>query len=386
MNKSANAIICVVSALVGCGLVMIYSVSTGKYGENPEQSFGPVVKHLICIALGVGALLAMMNLDYRRLGQNAWRGWKGVLILTLALLVAVLFFGTIRNGARRWFILYGSIAFQPSEVAKIAIPIFVAAFVAAQDRARLRSFFRGFVPGLAVVGLTAGLILLQPDFGTATLIGAIGFITLVVFGVHLGYTLMMILPAVAGMATIAYLVPYMWERVRTFIDPWRDPQGTGYHIIQSLIAIGSGGLWGKGLAWSQQKLWYLPEANTDFIFSIIGEEFGLCGTVFVLVLFALFFREGMRVARNASDLFGSVLAFGITMMISFQALFNIAVTTKAVPTKGISLPFISFGGSSMLFTLAAVGILVNIARHSVERVPASQAAPVPAAPAAATGG
>jgi cell division protein FtsW len=172
-------------------------------------------------------------------------------------------------------------------------------------------------------------------------------------------------PGAGLMVMIALTKTYMRERILMWIDPWRDPQGTGYHIIQSLIAIGSGGLWGKGLAWSEQKLWYLPEANTDFIFSIIGEEFGLIGTVAVIVLFVLLVREGMRIVRNAPDTFGAALAFGITMMITVQAAFNIAVTTKSVPTKGISLPFISFGGSSMLFTLAAVGILVNIARQGL---------------------
>jgi cell division protein FtsW len=184
------------------------------------------------------------------------------------------------------------------------------------------------------------------------------------------------------MAAVALAVPYMRERVVIWLDPWRDPQGAGYHIIQSLTAIGSGGLLGKGLGWSQQKLWYLPEAHTDFIFSIIGEEFGLLGTAGVILLFVLLLREGIRVARNAPDIFGSALAFGITMMISIQAAFNVAVTTKALPTKGIALPFISFGGSSMLFTLAAVGILVNVARHCVEPVPAVAPAPAPVSPLA----
>ena len=348
------------AALVGFGLVMNYSVSTGTCGEHPEQSYPGVIKHLACIVLAVGAFLFMARYKYQ--GLRDW--WKWMLALTVLLLAAVLLVGTMRNGARRWFILYGQIAFQPSEMAKIIVPIFVAAFVSLRSRDELRSF-RGFLVGLGLVCITAGLILLEPDFGTATLVGSVGLLMLVVFGIRPIYALAVMVPGAGLMVMIALTKTYMRERILMWIDPWRDPQGTGYHIIQSLIAIGSGGLWGKGLAWSEQKLWYLPEANTDFIFSIIGEEFGLIGTVAVIVLFVLLVREGMRIVRNAPDTFGAALAFGITMMITVQAAFNIAVTTKSVPTKGISLPFISFGGSSMLFTLAAVGILVNIARQGL---------------------
>ena len=361
MNRSAYSVVCIVSALVGFGLVMNYSVSTGTYGDQPDLSYPAVTKHLACIAMGLIGLAFMAWFKYQNL--RAWRKW--FLVLTALTLIAVLFAGSMRNGARRWFVVYGSCAFQPSEMAKVVIPIFVAAFVSLLSTDELRSFRRGFFPGLSVVCIIAGLILLEPDFGTATLVGAVGFITLLVFGLRPLYAALMVVPSVAGMVTIAMTKTYMRERIMMWIDPWRDPQGTGYHIIQSLIAIGSGGLWGKGLAWSEQKLWYLPEANTDFIFSIIGEEFGLLGTIAVVLLFVLLLREGLRIARNAPDTFGAALAFGITLMITLQAAFNIAVTTKSVPTKGISLPFISFGGSSMLFTLAAVGILVNVARQGV---------------------
>ena len=288
----------------------------------------------------------------------------------------------MRNGAKRWYPIWGSITFQPSEVAKIAVPVLLAALVSAASREELRSFFRGFVRCVGIVCVISGLILMEPDFGTAALVGAVGVIALLIFGIRPAYFLAMLAPAAGAITLIIMGKPYMKERILMWVDPWRDPQGTGYHIIQSLIAIGSGGLWGKGLGWSEQKLWYLPEANTDFIFSIIGEELGLCGTVAVVLLFALLLREGIRIAKNAPDVFGSALAFGITLMITLQAVFNIAVTTKAVPTKGISLPLISTGGSSMLFTLAAIGILVNIARHatapatSIEK-PAGEASPVP---------
>jgi cell division protein FtsW len=357
---------------------MIYSVTAGKFGEHPEESYATVTKHMVGIGMGIVAFLAMMNLDYHRLKKRSAQ----LLALVVLLLIGVLAFGTVRNGAKRWFAIYGSFTFQPSELAKIIVPIFVAAFVSARSREELRSFRRGFLLSVSVICVVAGLILLQPDFGTSVLIGAVGLLTLVVFGLNLGYTALMIIPGALFMAAVALAVPYMRERVVIWLDPWRDPQGAGYHIIQSLTAIGSGGLLGKGLGWSQQKLWYLPEAHTDFIFSIIGEEFGLLGTAGVILLFVLLLREGIRVARNAPDIFGSALAFGITMMISIQAAFNVAVTTKALPTKGIALPFISFGGSSMLFTLAAVGILVNVARHCVEPVPAVAPAPAPVSPLA----
>jgi len=383
VNRSANMVLCIVAALVGFGLVMNYSVSTGTFAEHPEQSYPGVMKHFICILAGAGAFWCMAG--YRYQGLRDW--WKWVVGLTVALLSAVLFLGTMRNGARRWFILYGQVAFQPSEVAKVAVPIFVAAYVSLRGREELRSL-RGFLVGLGVVCVMAGLILLEPDFGTATLVGAVGLLTLVVFGVRPIYALGMMVPGAGLMVLIALTKTYMRERILMWIDPWRDPQGTGYHIIQSLIAIGSGGVCGKGLAWSEQKLWYLPEANTDFIFSIIGEEFGLCGSIAVIILFVLLLREGIRIAKNAPDAFGSALAFGITMMITVQAAFNIAVTTKSVPTKGISLPFISFGGSSMLLALAAVGILVNIARQGVApaTAPAGSAAVTSAAGSASAAG
>jgi cell division protein FtsW len=361
VNRLANSVICFVAALVGIGLVMIYSVTAGRFGEHPEQSLGMVNKHLVCIGLGVAAFLAAMNVDYHVLR----RSWKWLFGITVVLLVGVLFFGVWRNGARRWFSIYGAFSFQPSEMAKIIVPLFVAFFVSSRPREELRTFRRGFLLSVGAVCIVAGLILAEPDFGTAALVGAIGLITLLVYGLNLGHTAIMLVPGAAGMAGIALCVPYMRDRVMMWIDPWRDAEGSGYQIIQSLISIGSGGLLGKGLGWSQQKLLFLPEAHTDFIFPIIGEEFGLWGTVLVLLLFAGLLFTGVRITRAAPDLFGSALAFGITLMITVQAAFNIAVTTKALPTKGISLPFISFGGSSMFFTLAAVGILVNVARQAV---------------------
>jgi cell division protein FtsW len=315
--------------------------------------------------------------DYRILQRR----WKWLFGATVALLIGVLFFGVWRNGARRWYSIYGTFAFQPSEMAKIIVPLFVAFFVSSRPREELRTFRRGFLLSVGTVCVVSGLILAEPDFGTAALIGAVGLVALLVYGLNLGHTVIMLIPGAAGMIGLALCVPYMRDRVMMWIDPWRDAEGSGYQIIQSLISIGSGGVLGKGLGWSQQKLLFLPEAHTDFIFPIIGEEFGLWGTALVVLLFAGLLYTGVRVARSAPDVFGSALAFGITMMISVQAAFNIAVTTKVLPTKGISLPFVSFGGSSMLFTLAAVGILVNVARHAVATAEEPQTDPSALRPA-----
>lgn len=361
MNRSANQILCIVISLVGFGLVMIYSVGSGRQGEHPEACYGAVIKHSVCIAIGLGALLAMALCDYHRL-VKAW--WLAMLA-AYALLTLVLIFGVERNNARRWFAVWGPICFQPSEVAKIAVPLFLAFFVGKVGQSGMRSFFRGLVLGMGLVCGLCLLILKEPDYGTTVLIATVAFTTLFVYGLNLWYTLLAAGLGALGLVAVAMSVGYMRSRITCWLDPWADPLGKGYHITQSLIAIGSGGVLGKGLGWSQQKLGYLPEANTDFIFSIIAEEFGLIGGVALILLFMLLLREGIRVARRAPDVSGSVLAFAITLTVTLQAALNIAVTTNCVPTKGIALPFISFGGSSLVFSMAAMGILINIARHTV---------------------
>jgi cell division protein FtsW len=263
------------------------------------------------------------------------------------------------NGARRWY-RFGLLSFQPSELFKVALCLYMADFFE-REQARIKTFFKGFLQPVAIMGLAFALILAQPDFGTALLIAAMTFAMLYIAGIRMIH----VLPgALASAPLVVYLVlkvPERIERILAFLNPWQDPQGAGYQVIQSLMALGSGGLFGIGLGNSRQKLLFLPEANNDFVFAIIGEELGLVGCTGVILLFVLLFWYGVRVARRAPDLFSSLLVFGLTLMIGIQAVVNIAVVTCSAPTKGLALPFVSSGGSSLAATMVAMGLILNVA-------------------------
>jgi cell division protein FtsW len=262
--------------------------------------------------------------------------------------------------------LGGPFSFQPAEAAKLAMALYLANFLANRG-ARLREFRRGVVPPLLITGLMFGLILAQPDLGSALSIGLVTFVMLFVGGARVTHLVGLVLIGIPGVLAAILGEEYRRRRLLAFLDPWADPQGAGFHIIQSLLALGSGGLLGVGLGNSRQKFFYLPERHTDFIFSILGEELGLIGTGAVVVLFALFAYRGFRVARRAPDQFSSLLAAGITTMVVLQAVLNIGVTTGVLPITGVPLPFLSFGGSSLLFTMIASGMLLNISQYA--RVP-----------------
>lgn len=337
---------------------MIYS-SSGVFALRELGDSAYFLKrHLVSLFLGMTAALGMMAIDYRRLRDYA----KPLLVFTITLLVLVLIphIGKASFGARRWFDL-GVFNFQPSEFAKITVMIYVADFLA-RKKNRIASFKEGFIPLLLMMGLICLLIVKQPDLGNAVLIASIMMIMMYVAGAKLSHMGSLVAMAIPVLIFLILKEPYRMRRIIAFLDPWEDSQGVGFQLTQSQIALGSGGMWGVGLGKSMQKLFYLPAAHTDFILSIIGEELGLIRTLCVVFLFGAFVWQAARIAKRTVDPFGFYLAVGIISMLGLQTVVNIGVSIGALPTKGLPLPFISYGGSALIFNLMAVGLLLNISR------------------------
>jgi cell division protein FtsW len=337
---------------------MIYSASSIYAWEKYKDSFFFLKRHLSFLAIGVVLTFLVMSIDYKKL-----RRWGRPLVaLSFLLLVLVLIPGVGREvaGASRWF-RYKFISFQPSEFANIAIIIYMADFIARKGN-MIRTFFKGFLPPIVVLGAIVFLILMQPDLGSALALAVVVFIMLFVAGVRLSYLLAIVLASLPLLSVLIFSVPYRRMRIMAFLNPWLDPKGSGFQIIQSQIALGSGGFFGLGLGQSKQKLFYLPAAHTDFIFSIIGEELGLIGTIGIIILIIIFIHQGFRIIKNAYSKFGYFLSLGLILMISLKAIINIGVSCGIFPTKGLPLPFISYGGSSLVFDMLSVGILLNITR------------------------
>ncbi len=348
-----------VIALLSFGVVMVYSSSAVSAYVNFNDSYYFLKRQIIWVTLGIIAMLLTLNIDY-----HAWRKLATpTLIVTIILLILVLIpgLGKVVNGARRW-LGFGSLYLQPSEIAKLGMVVFCSASLA-RHQDKITSFMKGLVPQLMILLVVFGLILKEPDLGTALAIGGTIFILLFTAGAKLSHLTSLGLVGIIGIIAAIILEPYRLKRLLAFSNPWADPLDTGYHIIQSLYALGSGGIFGVGLGRSREKFLYLPEPHTDFIFAILGEELGFIGTITVILLFFLFAWRGFKVAIEAPDLYGSMLAAGLTTMIIMQALMNIAVVTASMPVTGIPLPFISFGGSALIFTLTGVGILLNISRY-----------------------
>jgi len=344
--------------LICIGIVMIYSSSSIYAWERHHDSFYFLKRHLIFLTIGAVLTFLVMLFDYRSLRKYA----RPFLVFSLLLLVFVLIPGLGRqvSGAQRWF-RFHFLSFQPSELANLALIIYIADFVCRKANL-IKTFLKGFLPPVCILGVASLLILLQPDLGTTIALSSVVMIMLFVAGVRGRYLLGLILASLPAMYLLVFSVPYRRARIMAFLNPWLDPQGTGFQVIQSQVAIGSGGLFGVGLGHSKQKLFYLPAAHTDFIFSIIGEELGLLGTLGVIILFMIFIRQGLRIIKNAPDKFGYFLALGLVVLISLRAIINIGVSCGLFPTKGLPLPFISYGGSSLIMDMVSVGILVNIAR------------------------
>ncbi len=337
---------------------MIYSSSAAFAYERMKDSAYYLKRHLLYILIGAGLAWVILQKDYLVL-----RKYAGLLLLSSLFLLTILLIPGISSpvgGARRWFRL-GFFNFQPSELAKFSLVIYISDFLV-RKKAFIKDSFYRFLPLIFVTLLMAGVVLLQPDLGTAFLLVAILFAFMIVFGVGLKYILSLILLSLPALWVLIFSMPYRRKRILTFLNPWADPRGTGFQIVQSMIAFGSGGIFGIGLGHSRQKLLYLPAAHTDFIFSILGEELGLMGTLSLVILFVIFFWEAFKIPFRVRNEFGQFLSLGIIFILCFETLINICVSVGVLPTKGLPLPFISYGGSALIFNIIYVALLLNIAR------------------------
>ena len=344
--------------LVCIGFVMIYSAS-GIYAlQELKDSTYFLKRHLLFFFIGLILSFLVMSIDYRHLQLYA----KPLLIFSFILLVLVLIPGIGKEsyGARRWFKV-GMFNFQPSELARMAMIVYVADYLS-RKQILIRNFRQGLLPILMIMGAMCLLIVKQPDLGSTVSIAVIVMAMIFVAGARLLHMGFLVFSAIPILVYLIVKEPYRIARIMAFLDPWQDSQGIGFQLTQSQIALGSGGLFGLGSGQSQQKLFYLPAAHTDFILSIIGEEFGLVGTLLIVGLFIFFLWQGIKIAHRSLDSFGYFLSVGILTMIGFQATVNIGVSIGALPTKGLPLPFISYGGSALIFNMMAVALLLNISR------------------------
>jgi len=350
--------------LIGVGLVMIYSASSimalKKYGDAAHY----LKRQLACIGLGIGTILVVSRISYRKYRDHI--PWMFLWTLVALVLVLVPGLGAELNNARRWY-NFRFFLVQPAEFAKVVWIIYLSVSLVKKQE-KIKQFTIGFLPHIVLVGVLSGLLLKEPDFGTSLMLGCLTVSMLMLGGVPYAYLFSLIPCAAAVCYRFVYLVPYRWERITAFLNPWTDPLDSGYQLIQAWIAVGSGGLVGKGLGLGQQKLFYLPESFTDFILAVIGEELGFVGIFGVCALFLLLFQTGIRISRAAPDYLGALMAFGLTLLLSLQALMNIGVVLGLFPTKGMPLPFISYGGSAFVANCVTIGILINIARSSQTRV------------------
>ncbi|KMT21405.1 putative lipid II flippase FtsW [Clostridium cylindrosporum] len=349
----------VILMLLAVGLVMIFSASMVTDLQKQGDGYYHLKRQAIWTVLGIIAMLTAANVDFRKFRNK--KLIKFSMLIILGLLVVVLFMPAAK-GASRW-IGVGSLGFQPSELAKIILIIYLADSLARKGN-NVKSFIKGVVPTLLVAGLFSGLIMLQPNMSTAVILFATAFCMLFVSGarwLHLGG---LAGSGILAAAAFAMSADYRRKRVFAFLNPWQDPLGDGYQAIQSLYGLGAGGFFGLGLGQSRQKWLYIPEAQNDFIFAIIGEELGFIGAFFVIALFGILVWRGFKIALNCSDKFGTLVATGITAFIAIQASINLLVVSSFMPVTGVTLPLISYGGSSLLFTLGSLGILLNISRYS----------------------
>ena len=358
MRSARNSIFLIVAILSAIGVVMIYSASAIYAEEKMGDSLYFLKRHLIYFVIGLGMMVLAMGVNINTLKRLS----KPMIISAILLLALVLVphIGRETAGARRWF-KWGPFNFQPSEFAKVAVIIYIADIMSRKEGS-VKSFLHGYLPPIMVLGLVAGLILIEPDLGTAIAISIITILMLFVSGARTTHIVASILASLPALYVLIFSVPYRRKRIMAFLNPWADKRGISFQIIQSFVALGSGGLLGVGLGQSRQKLFYLPASHTDFIFSIIGEELGFIGTASVVVLFILFIWQGMKVAFKAEGAFERLIALGVVSQIALEAIINIGVSTGALPTKGLPLPFISYGGSGLIFHFMAIGLLLNIAK------------------------
>ena len=359
--KSWHFVIYIAIALLGFSIVTVFSTDTTGFGSNiSSYQFS---KHLLWILIGSVLLAIMTKVDYHYLQKLS----IPILVISFILLLLVMIpgIGTVTNGARRWIRFGNILGIQPSEFSKLAIIIFISGYIA-KNQDRMYEFKRGYLLPFLIVGVTSALVIKEPDFGTSVFIIILSLIMLVVGGTRIIFILLTFMASAPFIYEMLFDNSYKETRMTAFLNPWEDPAGAGYHIIQSWIALGSGGITGLGIGGSKQKLFFLPESSSDFIFTIIGEEFGFIGVMVIICLFLLLIWQGLKIAHEARDILGFFLGFGITVMFGLQAIINIAVVSGSLPTKGIPLPLVSSGGSSLLFSMIGIGILINIARQSAQ--------------------
>lgn len=364
MHRMDYGILLTVTLLCAFGLVMVFSASyyyAQNYAGANYDGYFYLKKQAVYMLIGYPIMLLLSFFDYRRLEKYKVIGF----LVSVVLLVAVLIFGEELNGGKRWLNIAGQ-SIQPSEIAKFGMMLYMCAFMS-KKHAIMRDFKRGMLPMLLVIGVICGLIMLQPNMSMAVIVGMMGYALLFAGGADIKQMLLLGVVLVALFILFAVIEPYRFARLTSFRDPWNDGDGglgSGYQLIQSLYALGSGGLFGLGLNNSRQKLLYMTYGESDFIFAILGEELGFVGAVAVMCAYGFIIFRGLRTALRCRDRFGSLLATGITVVFALQVFVNIGVVTGSMPTTGQALPFISAGGSSLLIFLAAMGVLLNISRYT----------------------
>ena len=348
--------------LTAVGVLMVYSTSSVFSLERHGDPNVYLIRHSINLAIGLVSMFILMHIDYRHLRKLVYPAYIVGLIMLIAVLVPGI--GKMAGGARRWIDI-GVITFQPSEIAKYILILYLAHSLT-KKRDKVDNFMVGFASHIMIAGVYIVLILIEPDFGTATTLLIVLFGMLFIGDVKLKY----MIPV--GLVSVVFLVlgvmsqGYRMKRMTAFLNPWDDPLGAGYQVVQSFVAFGLGGIYGSGLGDSTQKLFFLPQAHTDFIFSIIGEELGFIGIVLVIIGFIILLIRSLKVSLRAPDLFGCYLVFGCILLITLQAGTNMAVAVGLLPTKGLTLPFISYGGTSLVTTLAAVGIILSVSKAEIK--------------------
>ena len=360
MKSKANIkLVILVVILTLFGMLMIYSASSYSADVNYGDSFYFVKKQAFGLLIGLGIMMGAFFFDYHKYQKLRWY----ILGIGLIMLVLVFIPGiSISNyGARRW-IGFGGFSIQSSEIAKFAFVIFAASYMS-KNYQKMKTF-KGFIPVVLAGGLTCLLILLEPNLSVTLCVGMVMLSMLVIGGINMKWFIAILIPALLLVPILIIIEPYRLQRLVAFINPWENPVDEGYQLIQSLYSLGAGGFFGVGLFNSRQKYLFLPFSESDFIFSIIGEEFGFFGCLLVCLIYVLIIAQGLKISLRAKDRLGSYLAFGITAVIAFQVLINIAVVTGSIPPTGIPLPFVSAGGTSLMVFLGAVGVLLNIDKQS----------------------
>lgn len=362
MGEIDYVIFYTVILLLAVGVVMVYSASSyyAMFRENDSTAY--LKRQIVWAVLGLAAMGFMMSFDYHKIKK-----YTAIAMIGCLPLLGLVFLFPGVNGAQRWIQL-GPLSFQPSELAKYVVVLFLAKSLEVKGE-EVKNFATGIVPYLVVSGIYAVLVLAEKNLSIASVIMIVTFIVLFAAGGRIKHLFGIVAPVMGTAAAVLALVePYRRARMMNFINPWKDPAGDGYQLIQSFYALGAGGITGLGLGQSRQKTLYMPEPHNDFIFSIIGEELGLIGCICIIVLFVIFIWRGIQVAMKAKDTYGTLLAVGITSVIAVQCLINIAVVTGSMPVTGVPLPFISYGGTSLVINMIAMGILLNISRQTEKRI------------------